>query len=122
MMDIKKTIVLGASPNKTRYSYKAVQLLSRYSHIVVPVGIRKGTISDIDIIKGKPEIKNVHTVTLYIGCKIQEEYYDYIISLNPKRVIFNPGTENPEFYSILKNKNIEVVQNCTLVMLNSRAF
>ena len=121
-MDNKKSVVIGASPNESRYSNKAVKLLSGYSHTVVPVGIKNGQINNLEIIKGKPEIKNVHTVTLYVGKKRQPEYYDYIISLKPQRVIFNPGTENYEFYSILRDKNIEVVQNCTLVMLNSGNF
>ncbi|MBN1253221.1 MAG: CoA-binding protein [Bacteroidales bacterium] len=121
-MEIKKTVVIGASPNENRYSYKAVKLLSLYSHPVVPIGIRNGSINNIEIIKGFPEIKDVHTVTIYVGTDRQSEYYNYIISLNPKRVIFNPGTENPEFYKILETKNIKVVQNCSLVMLNSDLF
>jgi len=121
-MNSKKTVVIGASPNENRYSFKAVKLLLRYSHEVIPVGIRDGIISNLEIIKGKPDIKDVHTVTMYVGSKRQNEYYDYIISLKPERVIFNPGTENPKFYSILKTKNIEVIQNCTLVMLNSSKF
>ena len=121
-METKKTVIIGASPNKTRYSYKAVKLLSIYSYPVVPVGIRTGMINNIEIIKGKPEVENVHTVTLYLGFARQADYYDYILSLNPKRVIFNPGTENSEFYQILEEKNIEVVKNCTLVMLNAGVY
>lgn len=117
-----KTLVLGASPNRSRYSNKAVRLLKMYEHEVVPVGIRNGTIEGIEIIKGKPNVKEIHTVTLYIGAKKQPEYYDYILSLKPKRIIFNPGTENIELMQLANERAIETVENCTLVMLNSGLF
>ncbi len=121
-MENKKTVVIGASTNESRYSFKAVKLLLKYAHTVVPLGIKEGTIKGYKIIIGKPKIENVHTITMYVGSKRQNDYYDYIISLKPKRVIFNPGTENPEFYNLLKKENIEIVQNCTLIMLNSNNF
>ncbi len=117
-----KTLVLGASPNITRFSNKAVNLLSDYGHEVVPLGIRKGIINDIDILLGKPELKDIHTVTLYLGQTKQKDYYNYILSLNPKRIIFNPGTENEEFRKLAEQQNIETVENCTLVMLNTGIF
>jgi uncharacterized protein len=120
--ETKKTVVIGASPNPERFSYKAVSLLSSYDQPVVAVGIRDGQITGVMIQKGKPEIKDVHTVSLYIGPQRQPEYYNYILELNPQRIIFNPGTENPELYSLAKEKNIKVVEHCTLVMLNSGEY
>ena len=121
-MSIKKTVVIGASPNESRYSNSAVRLLKNYNHSVIPLGIRKGKIKDLEIVLGTPHIDNIDTVTLYVGPKRQPEYYDYILSLSPKRIIFNPGTENDEFYQIAKNKGIEAIENCTLVMLNSGIY
>ncbi len=117
-----KTLVIGASPNSSRYSYKAVRLLKRYKHEVIPLGIRKGAIESEEIILGRPHFEDIHTVTLYVGPERQKDYYDYIFSLNPKRIIFNPGTENTEFINVAEEKNIETVMNCTLVMLNSGLF
>ena len=117
-----KTLVVGASPNPQRFSNKAVRLLKRYNHDVVPLGIRDGIIDGLKILKGKPEIPDIHTITMYIGPARQPEYYDYLLSLNPERIIFNPGTENTEFIGKAESKGIETVQNCTLVMLNSDLF
>jgi len=117
-----KTVVIGASPNQTRYSYKAVQLLTHYGHEVIPIGIREGIIEDQRILTGKPTIEQVHTVTLYVGIEKQNAYYDYIFSLHPKRIIFNPGTENDEFAQRAESKGIETITDCTLVMLNSDRF
>jgi len=113
-----KTLVIGASPNPERYSNKAVRLLKRYGHEVIPLGIRKGDIKGIQILTERPDFKDVHTVTMYVGVKNQSPYYDYILSLEPKRIIFNPGTENMEFIRLADEKGIETVQNCTLVMLS----
>lgn len=118
----KKTVVLGASPNPARYSFKAVKSLLRYGHEAVAVGFRPGVIYDKFIQRGMPEIEDVHTIALYIGPERQEEYRDYIISLHPKRVIFNPGTVNEPFMKVLKEKGIEVVEGCTLVMLDDGKF
>ena len=121
-----KTIVLGASPNPERYAYEAVVRLLSKGHEVVPIGIRQGkTAGDLDIINGMPLIENVHTVTLYISPDVQAEYYDYILNtIQPKRIIFNPGTENAEFIKLIKlsGLNIEVEIACTLVMLNLGVF
>ncbi len=114
----KKTVVIGASTNPDRYGYKVTVALQRNKHEVVPVGIKEGEINGEKILLGKPEIKDVDTVTLYVGPLNQPEWYDYIISLNPKRVVFNPGTENPEFENILIKNKIEVIEACTLVMLS----
>ncbi len=117
-----KTIVIGAVPKPERFSYKAVVLLKRYEHEVIPIGIRKGQISGSEILTGKPYVNDVHTISLYIGIQNQPEYYDYIFSLNPKRLIFNPGTENSKLSFMAKEKHIETINNCTLVMLNSGVF
>jgi predicted CoA-binding protein len=117
-----KTIVLGASPNSERYAYEAVHRLVANGHEVIPIGVRQGkTATGLDIINGKPEIKDVHTITLYISPDIQEDYYDYILNtLKPKRIIFNPGTENPAFGKLIKQAAypIEIEVACTLVMLS----
>jgi predicted CoA-binding protein len=115
---MKKTVVIGASDKPDRYAYKATIALQQHQHEVIPVGIREGNINGIQIIKGKPTIENVDTVTLYVGPQNQPFWYDYILSLKPKRVVFNPGTENPEFESMLQKQNIEPLEACTLVMLS----
>ncbi len=117
-----KTVVIGASPNPIRFSHKAVKSLLRHEKEVVAVGFRDGLIVEEEILVGQPSIDNVHTVSIYIGSSRQTEYYDYIISLKPKRVIFNPGTVNPEFMAKLKNQGIEPVNACMLVMLNEGDF
>ena len=118
----KKTVVLGASPNPARHSFKAMKSLLRYGHEAIAVGFRPGVIFDKFIQRGMPEIEGVHTIALYIGPERQKEYHDYIISLRPQRVIFNPGTVNEPFMEELKGKGIEVVEGCTLVMLDDGKF
>lgn len=117
-----KTVVIGASTNPERYSYKAVGRLLEHGHEVVPVGVRGGTIHGVEIQTETPEITGVHTVTLYINKDRQPAMYDYIFSLRPQRIIFNPGTENDALKSRAKQQNIEVVEGCTLVMLASGTF
>ena len=114
----KKTVVLGASPNPSRVSNQVVYRLQNRGHEVIPVGIRDGEIAGIEIEKGQPQHDGVDTITLYLGAKNQPQYYDYILSLNPKRIIFNPGAENPELFKIAREKGIEVENACTLVMLS----
>jgi predicted CoA-binding protein len=114
---MKKTIVLGATPNSDRYAYQAVALLAQKGHEVIPVGIRKGNIDGIPIQNGMPMIENVHTITLYINEKLQSNYYDYIFSLKPKRLIFNPGTENATLMQFAQASGMEVEIGCTLVLL-----
>ena len=118
----KKTLVLGASPNPVRFSHKAVKSLLRHEQEVVAVGFREGLIVEEEILVGMPPIEEVHTVSIYIGSSRQTDYYDYIISLNPKRVIFNPGTVNPEFMGRLKREGIEPVAECMLVLLNEGEY
>jgi uncharacterized protein len=114
----KKTLVLGASPDPKRYSYMATVRLKASGHEVFPVGIKKGAIQGLDIINGTPHIDEVDTITLYLGPQNQPVYYDYIFSLNPKRIIFNPGTENPWLFSEAEQKGIEALHACTLIMLS----
>ncbi|MCE2733004.1 MAG: CoA-binding protein [Chryseotalea sp.] len=120
----KKTLVLGASTNPDRYAYMAAHLLKENGHPVVPVGIKKGEVAGerILMLQEKPGIKDVDTVTLYLGPSNQKEWYEYIISLKPKRILFNPGTENEELEQIAKNNNIETEQACTLVLLRTNQY
>ena len=122
---MKKTIVLGASPNPERYGYKATKRLKQAGHEVIPVGIKKGHIDGIKIQNpplpiGTPleQYKDVDTVTLYLNPENQKQYYDYILSLKPKRIIFNPGTENVDLMKMAKKNGIETEIGCTLVMLS----
>jgi uncharacterized protein len=116
--DMKKTVVLGATPNPERYAYLATQRLLKFGHEVLPVGIKKGKIEGITIENGTPQYLGVDTVTLYLNSVNQRHYYDYILSLKPKRIVFNPGTENLELAALAKKEDIEVVVACTLVMLS----
>ena len=115
---MKKTIVVGASPKPERYSYKAVVRLKQYGHPVYAFGLREADIEGIPIYTDWPKDEEFDTVTLYLNPTRQEEYYQRIIVLKPKRVIFNPGTENPHFMEMLKDKGAEVEAACTLVMLS----
>jgi len=122
MQQKKKTLVVGASEKPYRYANKAIRRLLRYGHEVVPLAPRAGQVAGIPFMTGFPEIKDVHTVTLYISPARQPDYYDYLISLKPKRIIFNPGTENPELLKKARENGIETVENCTLVMLVTQRF
>ena len=122
-MEKKKTAILGATPNPSRYAYLATERLTEYNHPVVPLGIREGKIGENVIITDWPnEISGLDTLTMYVGPKRQPEYYDYILGLNPKRVIFNPGTENAELYSLLDEKGIAHEEACTLVLLGTDSY
>jgi uncharacterized protein len=122
--EVKKTVILGATENRMRYAYVAAEMFDERNIPFIPVGIKKGKIFGQEILdlRTKPEIKDVHTVTLYIGPQNQEEWYDYIISLKPQRIIFNPGTENPELMSLAKENGIQVCQACNLVLLSTGQF
>ena len=115
---MKKTIVLGATPNPARYAYTATAKLKQKGHEVIPVGIKKGEIEGIAIQNGTPEYDGVDTITLYLNPDNQKPYYDYILALKPKRIIFNPGTEN---YELMRKANVAGIETeiaCTLVMLS----
>lgn len=117
-MSIKKSVVIGASPNPERYAYRAVNALRSAGHPVEAIGLRGGKINGVEIQTEMAAIEGVDTVTLYVGPRNQDHWKAYIESLRPKRVIFNPGTENPDFEKHLQNKGIETVEACTLVMLS----
>jgi predicted CoA-binding protein len=121
---VKKTVIIGATTDQSRYAYLAASMLSNYRHKIVPVGIKKGALFGEEIldIKERPKIEDVDTVTMYIGPQRQPEWYDYILSLKPKRIIFNPGTENDVFESMAEDQGIDVVQGCTLVMLRTNQY
>ncbi len=119
-----KTVVIGASTNPSRYSYIASNMLKEYGHEVVPVGIKKGKVAEKQILdlRLQPKIDDVHTVTLYLGPQNQPEWYDYILSLKPKRIIFNPGTENGELVQLAQQNSIETENACSLVLLSTRSY
>ena len=120
---MKKTLVLGATDNPSRFAYKAVHKLQQHGHDVVPVGIRKGEVGGQPIITDKEEeIAGIDTVTLYVGPQNQPSWYDYILSLKPKRIIFNPGTENRELEQLAEDANIETLHLCTLVLMASNTY
>jgi predicted CoA-binding protein len=122
MADKKKTVVLGASENPSRYSYLAVQRLRAHDHPVVAIGRKVGHVADVDITKEHLQETDVDTVTLYLNPRNQVEYYDYILNLRPKRIIFNPGTENDELIQKARENNIKPVIACTLVMLGTGQY
>ena len=119
---MKKTVVIGASPNPSRYSHRAVISLLEKDHKVVPIGIREGNIEDLTIRVDKPTIEEVDTISLYVGPRNQEHWSDYISNLNPKRVIFNPGTENEAYEKELESQGIQTERACTLVLLSIGAY
>ena len=118
----KKTVVLGASQNPLRYSNMAVKKLAAHQHPVVAIGRREGNINGIEIIKGQPVLPDVDTVTLYLNPGNQKPYYDYILSLHPKRIIFNPGAENTELKGLEEEKGIHTMEACTLVLLSTGQY
>lgn len=119
---MKKTLVIGASENPERYAFKAMTSLAKHGHEVIGLGLKEGEVAGSKIITGKPRLSEIDTVTLYIGTRNQGEWIDYLISLKPKRIIFNPGTENPEFYTKATSAGIECIEGCTLVMLSIGNF
>jgi uncharacterized protein len=119
---MKKTLVMGASPNPLRYANKAVKRLLENQIEVVALGKRKTEIHGIPVITGKPNIPDLHTITLYLGPDNQEEYLEYFISLAPRRIIFNPGTYNKKLEKMAEQAGIEVVEDCTLIMLDTDEY
>ncbi|HNZ61768.1 MAG TPA: CoA-binding protein [Paludibacteraceae bacterium] len=119
---MKKTLVIGASTNPERYAYKAAQRLLENGHEIELLGLRPGEIFGKAIDTERKQYTDIDTVTLYVGPKNQPEYYDYIISLHPKRVVFNPGTENPEFEAMLESNGIQAQEACTLVLLGTNQY
>jgi predicted CoA-binding protein len=121
-MQTPVTLVLGASPNPERYSFLATNLLIEKHYHVYPFGIKKGQIGNLSITNQWPVQGSIDTITLYIGPSGQEEYYDAIISLAPRRIIFNPGTENPDLQALANEKGIETIEACTLVLLKTGQY
>ena len=115
---MKKTLVLGASDNPARYSFRAVHMLKNHGHEVLPVGIRKGEVAGMNIHTDRPQATDINTVTLYVGPQNQPAWYDYILDLKPRRILFNPGTENPEFERMAQERGIQTEEACTLVLLS----
>lgn len=120
----KKTVIVGATTNPGRYAYLAAEMLTEYKHEIIPVGIKQGVVLGKTIlpVQSKPPVTDVDTITLYIGPQHQPEHYQYLLSLKPKRVIFNPGTENPEFEKMVEEAGAEALQACTLVLLRSGQY
>jgi uncharacterized protein len=118
----KKTVILGASDNPARYSYLALNRLKNHGHPIVAIGRKEAVVNGVPIQKGTPEEKDVDTVTLYLNPTHQEMYYDYIVSLKPRRIIFNPGTENEELLALAKRNGIKTLEACTLVMLSTGQY
>jgi uncharacterized protein len=119
---VKSTLVIGASENPDRYSWIAVNMLKEYGHKVHALGIRSGNVNGVEILTGQPAFENLHTISLYIRAQHQTDLYSYILGLKPVRVIFNPGTENPELMDLLKREGIDFEQTCTLVLLRTGLF
>ena len=121
-MASKKTLVLGASTNPERYSFLAVNKLLANKHEVVAIGKRPGVIKNISIVTDPISVRDIDTVSLYLNPANQISYYNYILSLKPQRIIFNPGTENPELEEMAANKGIKVQEACTLVLLSTNQY
>ncbi len=119
---MKKTVVIGASEKPDRVSNQVVHRLAEQGMEVIAIGVKEGKIGAIPILTERPAIQDVHTVSLYVGPQNQTGWYDYIVSLNPDRIIFNPGTENDEFENMAKEKGIKTERSCTLVLLSTGQF
>jgi predicted CoA-binding protein len=120
--DKNATLVIGASEHQDRYSNLAINRLQLAGKPVVALGKKKGTVHNVEILTGEPSLDNIDTVTLYINPTIQKKYYDYILSLKPRRIIFNPGAENPELAALAQENNIQPQNACTLVLLSTRQY
>ncbi|OYW80980.1 MAG: CoA-binding protein [Sphingobacteriia bacterium 28-36-52] len=119
---MKKTLVLGASENPARYSFEAVTRLRKHGHEVVAVGRKSAVVAGVQIETETPVVNDIDTVTLYLNPTAQKAYYDFILSLHPKRIIFNPGTENEELEELAQQNGIAAIEACTLVMLNTGQY
>ncbi len=117
-----KTVILGASNNPRRYSYLATEELSNKGFEVIPVGIKKGDINNITIRNEYPVNEEIHTVGMYLSAENQEKYKKFLLKNPPKRVIFNPGTYNPELENELKNIGVETIRSCILIMLSNNKY
>ena len=120
----KKTLIIGASTNPDRYSFKAAHLLTQCNHEIELFGLRKGSLASKKIITDWSELNldDLDTITIYVGPQNQVDYFNKVIEAKPKRVIFNPGTENTVFYKMLDHAGIEFEEACTLVLLNTGQY
>ncbi len=118
----KRTLVFGASLKENRYSNFAIRKLRENKITTLAFGLKRGMVADVTIDTTLKAYKNIDTVTLYINPKRQQEYYDYILGLAPKRVIFNPGTENLAFIKLLKEQGVFTDIACTLVLLSTKQY
>ena len=118
----KKTLVLGASPNPERYSFLAINKLREHNHPVVAIGKKEAIVADDPVQLSISPIPDLDTITMYLNTENQKNYYDYILSQHPRRVIFNPGAENPEFEKLLSDNGIKVLEACTLVLLGTGQY
>jgi uncharacterized protein len=121
-MKNKKTLVLGASTKPDRYAFKAITMLVEKGHSVLAIGQNTGEVAGIKIYTKAIPLSKINTVTLYLNPVRQRDYYNYILEAKPKRVVFNPGTENPEFYQLLELNNIKIEVACTLVLLATNQY
>ncbi|TDE04535.1 CoA-binding protein [Flavobacterium hiemivividum] len=121
-MKNKKTLVLGASTKPEKYAYKAITMLVDKGHSVLAIGQNAGEVAGIKINTKAIPLKNIDTITLYLNPTRQKDYYNYIVETKPKRVLFNPGTENPELYQLLELNNIKSEVACTLVLLTTNRY
>lgn len=119
---MKKTLIIGASPDASRYAYKAAHMLVGKGHEIVNIGIKKGEVAGVVIEKPSKPYTDIDTITLYIGPTIQPSYFEYIVSTNPQRVIFNPGTENRALEQLLDEHKIQHTRACTLVLLSTGQY
>ena len=122
MKEPKKTLVLGASDNPSRYSYLAIHRLRSLGHPVVGIGKKYGKVADVNITTDREPASDIDTVTLYLNPQLQQQYHDYILSLKPKRIIFNPGAENDELAALAKEHHIQPTEACTLVLLSTGQY
>src|SRR5690606_13333768 len=120
--EMKKTLVIGASENPERYSYKAINMLRSFHHPVVAIGNKSGQVADVTFGKVQQDFDQIDTITLYINPGRQPPYYHYFINLKPKRIIFNPGTENQELEDLAQENGIETLRACTLVLLSTGQY
>ncbi len=122
MMSNLPTLLLGASPHEYRYSYKAVKMLHHHGHQVFAIGAKEAHIGTTPIVSERIYGERIDTITLYLNPERQKPYYDYIIALQPRRIIFNPGTENSELAKLAEAANIIVEEACTLVLLQTGQY
>lgn len=119
---MKRTLIIGASEKPERYSNKAIRKLRAHGHEVIALAPRPGRVEDVIFETEKKEFPDIDTVSLYVGPRNQSGFIDYIIGLNPRRVIFNPGTENSEFEVKLQKAGILPEEACTLVLLGTGQY